>query len=44
MVWPACSPGCNPIENVWSAVASRVYVHGRQYGNVGQLEAAIFAA
>ncbi|KAG3178109.1 hypothetical protein C6341_g8151 [Phytophthora cactorum] len=44
MVWPARSPDCNPIENVWSAMASRVYAHGRQYDNVDQLEAAIFAA
>ncbi|KAG4052278.1 hypothetical protein PC123_g12534 [Phytophthora cactorum] len=44
MVWPARSLDCNPIENVWSAMASRVYAHGRQYDNVDQLEAAIFAA
>ncbi|KAG3082880.1 hypothetical protein PC121_g5918 [Phytophthora cactorum] len=44
MVWPARSPDYNPIENVWSAMASRVYAHGRQYDSVDQLEAAIFAA
>ncbi|KAG2832018.1 hypothetical protein PC113_g20826 [Phytophthora cactorum] len=44
MVWPARSPDSNSIENVWSAMVSRVYAHGHQYGNVDQLEAAIFAA
>ncbi|KAG4041864.1 hypothetical protein PC123_g22634 [Phytophthora cactorum] len=44
MVWPARLPDYNPIENVWSAMASRLYAHGRQYDNVDQLEAAIFTA
>ncbi|GMF32015.1 unnamed protein product [Phytophthora lilii] len=44
MVWPARSPHCNPIENVWSAMAARVYAHGRQHRTVEQLEAAIMAA
>ncbi|KAG6604479.1 putative retroelement [Phytophthora cinnamomi] len=44
MVWPARSPDCNPIENVWSAMAAKVYAHGRQYHNVADLEAAIMAA
>ncbi|KUF87249.1 hypothetical protein AM588_10001449 [Phytophthora nicotianae] len=41
MVWLARSPDCNPIENVWSAMATRVYAHGRQYRMVEQLEDAI---
>ncbi|POM72783.1 Putative retroelement [Phytophthora palmivora] len=44
MVWPARSPDCNPIENVWSGMAARVYVHGRQYSATDQLEIAIQAA
>jgi hypothetical protein len=44
MVWPARSPDCNPIENVWSVMAARVYAHGRQYRTVGELEVAIMAA
>ncbi|KAG3084758.1 hypothetical protein PI124_g18076 [Phytophthora idaei] len=44
MVWPARSPDCTPIENVWSIMASRVYAHGRQYRTVGELEVAIMAA
>ncbi|POM57899.1 Transposase [Phytophthora palmivora] len=41
MVWPARSPDCNPIENEWSVMAARVYVHGRQYSATDQLEIAI---
>ncbi|KAG3084978.1 hypothetical protein PI124_g10458 [Phytophthora idaei] len=44
MVWPARSPDCNPIENVWSVMAARVYANGRQYRTVGELEVAIMAA
>ncbi|KAG3057558.1 hypothetical protein PC122_g21006 [Phytophthora cactorum] len=44
MVWPARSPDCNPIENVWSAIAAKVYTHGRQYRTVAELEEAVLAA
>ncbi|GMF38079.1 unnamed protein product [Phytophthora lilii] len=44
MVWPARYPDCNPIENVWSGMAARVYAHDRQYRTVEQLEAAVTAA
>ncbi|GMF29672.1 unnamed protein product [Phytophthora fragariaefolia] len=44
MVWPARPPDCNPFENVWLAMAAKVYAHGRQYQNVADLEAAIMAA
>ncbi|POM81123.1 Transposase [Phytophthora palmivora] len=44
MVWPARSPDCNPIENVWSVLADRFYAHGRQYRTIDQLEGAILVA
>ncbi|KAG6578001.1 putative retroelement [Phytophthora cinnamomi] len=45
MVWGAFSAAdCNPMENVWSAMAAKVYAHGRQYHNFADLEAAIMAA
>ncbi|KAG2822777.1 hypothetical protein PC112_g10795 [Phytophthora cactorum] len=44
MVWPARSPDCNPIQNVWSAMAAKVYAHGRQYRTVAELEEAVLAA
>ncbi|KAG1684703.1 hypothetical protein DVH05_010587 [Phytophthora capsici] len=43
MAWPAGSPGGNLIENVWSAMAAKVYAHSRQYQSVAELEAAIMA-
>ncbi|KAG2814317.1 hypothetical protein PC111_g14039 [Phytophthora cactorum] len=44
MVCPARSPDCNPVENVWSAMAAKVYAHGRQYRTVVELEEAVLAA
>ncbi|KAG6615753.1 putative retroelement [Phytophthora cinnamomi] len=44
MEWPARSPDCNPIENIWGKMASRVYAHGRQYNSVAELEKAILLA
>jgi hypothetical protein len=44
MVWPARSPDCNPIENVWSVMAAQVYAHGRQYRTVAKFEDAIYEA
>lgn len=42
--WPACSPDCNPIENLWGILAGKVYANGRQFANVNDLKAAIRAS
>lgn len=39
--WPACSPDCNPIENLWGILAGKVYANGRQFENVNDLKSAI---
>lgn len=39
--WPARSPDCNPMENVWAILVRRVYANNRQYGTVDELKAAI---
>ena len=33
MVWPACSPDLNPIENFWSLLKRKVYEDGKQYSS-----------
>ncbi len=42
--WPACSPDCNPIENLWGILVRRVYAHNRQFLTVCDLKAAILEA
>ena len=41
--WPACSPDCNPIENLWGIIVRRVYEAGKCYQTVEELEKAILA-
>ena len=31
MLWPACSPDLNPIENFWSILKRKIYEDGKQY-------------
>jgi transposase len=38
MVWPARSPDFNPIENLWSIVARKVYEDCRQFHTVTELK------
>lgn len=42
--WPAKSPDLNPVENLWGILTHKVYAHGKQYGNVRDLKAAILNA
>ncbi|KAJ0399837.1 hypothetical protein P43SY_008143 [Pythium insidiosum] len=44
MDWPARSPDLNPIENLWSHLARRVYADGRQYDSIAELKDAILRA
>ena len=41
MVWPACSPDLNPIENFWSLLKRNVYEDGKQYSSKNCLWEAI---
>ena len=41
--WPACSPDCNPIENLWGSIVRRVYEGGKCYQTVEELEKAFLA-
>ena len=42
--WPACSPDCNPIENLWGMLVRKIYSNGRQFDNMNELKAAIVHA
>ena len=35
--WLVCSPGLNPIENLWSMLKRRLYQSGRQFSSKDQL-------
>lgn len=41
---PACSPDLNPMENLWGYMVRKVYVNGKHYQSVGELETAIVDA
>ena len=33
MLWPACSPDLNPVENFWSILKRKIYEDGKQYSS-----------
>ena len=41
MLWPACSPDLNPIENFWSILKRKIYEDGKQYSSKNCLWEAI---
>lgn len=41
LYWPAKSPDLYIIENLWKAIARKIYAHGLQYSNVGDLSVSI---
>ena len=44
MVWPACSPDLNPIENFWGILKQAIYQEGKQYSSKDDLWNKIKAA
>ena len=43
MKWPARSPDLNPIKNLWSILAAKVYANGKQQYNINELTMAILS-
>ena len=41
--WPACSPDCNPIENLWGIIVRRAHEGGKCYQTVEELDKSILA-
>ncbi|RCN43590.1 hypothetical protein ANCCAN_10433 [Ancylostoma caninum] len=44
MDWPACSPDCNPVENMCGIIVRQVYRNNKQYNTVESLKTAILEA
>lgn len=42
--WPSRSPDLNPMENLWTIIARRVYENNQQYATVDELKRAIWDA
>lgn len=42
--WPACSPDCNPMENLWGIMVRSVYENNRQYNSLQELKTAVLDA
>lgn len=42
--WPACSPDCNPMENLWGILTRKVYSENKQYSSIQELKKSILSA
>ncbi|RCN48225.1 hypothetical protein ANCCAN_05771 [Ancylostoma caninum] len=42
--WPACSPDCNKVEEMWGIIVRQVYRNNKQYNTVESLKTAILEA
>ncbi|VDL74255.1 unnamed protein product [Nippostrongylus brasiliensis] len=44
MDWPASSPNCNPMKNVWRIVVRQVYANDKQFSSVEEVKRAVVTA
>lgn len=44
LLWPACSPDLNPIENMWAILVKKVYANNKQYNTILELKSAVLKA